>query len=148
MAESKANYAAYDHLFYRQPSKPFIAVNRTLFNLVVSGVRLPLSVTDKVLKLLGNSRDLKMLKNLDTTQSLATIFGFYTAPDYIFHNDELQALSARMGEVDKGLFPVDARQIDWEVYLRKIHLAGLNRYALKERKVYSLRASRQRKKAA
>ena len=148
MAESKANYAAYDHLFYRQPSKPFIAVNRTLFDLVVSGVRLPLSVTDKVLKLLGNSRDLKMLKNLDTTQSLATIFGFYTAPDYIFHNDELQALSARMGEVDKGLFPVDARQIDWEVYLRKIHLAGLNRYALKERKVYSLRASRQRKKAA
>ncbi|MDX5336841.1 MAG: fatty acyl-CoA reductase [Marinobacter sp.] len=148
MAESKANYAAYDHLFYRQPSKPFIAVNRTLFDLVVSGVRLPLSVTDKVLKLLGNSRDLKMLKNLDTTQSLATIFGFYTAPDYIFHNEELQALSARMGEVDKGLFPVDARQIDWEVYLRKIHLAGLNRYALKERKVYSLRASRQRKKAA
>ncbi|MGP9833247.1 fatty acyl-CoA reductase [Marinobacter sp. NSM] len=148
MAESKANYAAYDHLFYRQPSKPFIAVNRTLFDLVVSGVRLPLSVTDKVLKLLGNSRDLKMLKNLDTTQSLATIFGFYTAPDYIFHNDELQALSARMGEVDKGLFPVDARQIDWEVYLRKIHLAGLNRYALKERKVYSLRASKQRKKAA
>jgi len=148
MAESKANYAAYDHLFYRQPSKPFIAVNRTLFDLVVSGVRLPLSVTDKVLKLLGNSRDLKMLKNLDTTQSLATIFGFYTAPDYIFHNDELQALSARMGEVDKVLFPVDARQIDWEVYLRKIHLAGLNRYALKERKVYSLRASKQRKKAA
>src|SRR5690554_967698 len=148
MAESKANYAAYDHLFYRQPSKPFIAVNRTLFDLVVSGVRLPLSVTDNVLKLLGNSRDLKMLKNLDTTQSLATIFGFYTAPDYIFHNDELQALSARMGEVDKVLFPVDARQIDWEVYLRKIHLAGLNRYALKERKVYSLRASKQRKKAA
>jgi hypothetical protein len=53
-----------------------------------------------------------------------------------------------MGEVDKGLFPVDARLIDWELYLRKIHLAGLNRYALKERKVYSLKTARQRKKAA
>lgn len=148
MAEAKANYAAYDHLFYRKPSKPFVAVNRTLFDLVVSGARLPLSITDRVLKLLGNSRDLKMLRNLDTTQSLATIFGFYTAPDYIFRNDELQALSARMGGVDKGLFPVDAGHIDWEVYLRKIHLAGLNRYALKERKVYSLRASRLREKAA
>lgn len=148
MAEAKTNYAAYDHLFYRKPSKPFVAVNRTLFDLVVSGVRLPLSITDKVLKLLGNSRDLKVLRNLDTTQSLATIFGFYTAPDYIFHNGQLQALSDRMGAVDKGLFPVDAGQIDWEVYLRKIHLAGLNCYALKERKVYSLRASRSRKKAA
>ncbi|WP_029653149.1 fatty acyl-CoA reductase [Marinobacter daepoensis] len=148
MAESKDNYAAYDHLFYRQPSKPFVAVNRSLFDLVVSGVRLPLSLTDRVLKLLGNSRDLKVLRNLDTTQSLATIFGFYTAPDYVFRNDELMALASRMGEVDKGLFPVDARHIDWKRYLRKIHLAGLNRYALKERKVYSLKASRQRKKAA
>lgn len=148
MAESKANYAAYDHLFYRQPSKPFIAVNRTLFDLVVSGVRLPLSITDRILKLLGNSRDLKWLRNLDTTQSLATIFGFYTAPNYIFRNDRLQELASHMGAVDKVLFPVDARAIDWETYLRKIHLAGLNRYALKERKVYSLKSSRQRKKAA
>lgn len=148
MAESKANYAAYDHLFYRQPSKPFIAVHRGLFDLVVSGVRLPLSITDRVLKLLGNSRDLKWLRNLDTTQSLATIFGFYTAPDYVFRNDQLQALAERMGETDKALFPVDPRAINWEHYLRKVHLAGLNRYALKERKVYSLRASRQRKKAA
>ncbi len=41
---------------------------------------------------------------------------------------------------------MDARLIDWELYLRKIHLAGLNRYALKERKVYSLKTARQRKK--
>ncbi|WP_303291317.1 fatty acyl-CoA reductase [Marinobacter sp. SS5-14b] len=148
MAESKANYAAYDHLFYRQPTKPFVAVNRALFDLVISGVRLPLSITDRVLKLLGNGSDLKWLRNLDTTQSLAAIFGFYTAPDYIFRNDELLALASRSGEVDKGLFPVDARAIDWEVYLRKIHLAGLNRYALKARKVYRLKSLRQRKQAA
>jgi len=148
MAESKANYASYDHLFYRQPSRPFIAVNRALFGLVVAGARLPLNIADRVSKLLGNSRDLKWLRNLETTQSLATIFGFYTAPDYVFANDQLQALASRMGEVDKVLFPVDARQIDWETYLRKIHLAGLNRYALKERRGYRPKTARQHRKAA
>ncbi|MBI42979.1 fatty acyl-CoA reductase [uncultured Marinobacter sp.] len=148
MAESKANYAAYDSLFYRQPTKPFVAVNRRLFDAIMGGVRLPLSLADRVFRLLGQSRELKMLRNLDTTRSLATIFGFYTAPDYIFRNDELLALSARMGAVDQALFPVDARRIDWSVYLRKIHLAGLNRYALKERKLYSLRSAKARKKQA
>lgn len=148
MAEAKASYADYDQLFYRQPTKPFIAVNRKLFDAVVGGVRIPLSLSGKVLKMLGHNRELKALRNLDTTRSLATIFGFYTAPDYIFRNDDLLSLSSRMGEVDRGLFPVDARRIDWGVYLRKIHLAGLNRYALKERKLYSLRSAKVRKKAA
>lgn len=148
MAEAKSNYADYDQLFYRQPTKPFIAVNRKLFDVVVGGVRLPLSIAGKALRLAGQNRELKILKNLDTTRSLATIFGFYTAPDYIFRNDELIALASRVGELDRGLFPVDARQIDWQLYLRKIHLGGLNRYALNERKLYSLRAAQPRKKAA
>jgi hypothetical protein len=53
-----------------------------------------------------------------------------------------------MGELNRALFPIDARQIDWSLYLRKIHMSGLNRYALKERKLYSLRSARARKKAA
>lgn len=148
MAEAKSNYADYGQLFYRQPTKPFIAVNRKLFDIVVGGIRLPLSIAGRALRLAGQNRELKALKNLDTTRSLATIFGFYTAPDYIFRNDRLLALAARMGELDRVLFPVDARRIDWELYLRKIHLGGLNRYALKERKLYSLRAAQPRKKAA
>ncbi|MDP4548469.1 fatty acyl-CoA reductase [Marinobacter sp. MDS2] len=148
MAEAKANYAAYDHLFYRKPSKPFVAVNRTLFDLVVSGVRLPLSLSNGVLRRLGSRSDLKWLRNLDTTQSLATIFGFYTAPDYIFCNDQLLALAKRTGEIDQSLFPVDARAIDWELYLRKIHLAGLNRYALKPRKTKRVKTRQQTQRAA
>ena len=148
LAEAKANYAAYDHLFYRKPTKPFVAVNRTLFELVVSGVRMPLSLTNGVLKRLGSRADLKWLRNLDTTQSLATIFGFYTAPNYIFCNDELLALAKRSGAVDQSLFPVDARAVDWETYLRKIHLAGLNRYALKPRKTQRVKAKQPSKRAA
>ncbi|MBJ6138252.1 fatty acyl-CoA reductase [Marinobacter litoralis] len=148
MAEAKANYAAYDHLFYRKPSKPFVAVNRTVFDLVVSGARLPLSFTNGVLRRLGSRSDLKWLRNLETTQSLATIFGFYTAPDYIFCNDQLLALAKRSGEVDQSLFPVDARAIDWELYLRKIHLAGLNRYALKPRKAKRVKTRQHTRRAA
>ncbi|OHY79982.1 fatty acyl-CoA reductase [Marinobacter sp. AC-23] len=151
MAEAKTNYAAYENLFYRRPVKPFIAVNRSLFDALVSGARIPLSLTRSMMRLvgmLGQGGELKILQNLDTTRSLATVFGFYTAPDYIFRNDDLLALASRMGEVDKALFPVDARQIDWAVYLRKIHLAGLNRYALKARKAQRPRTSRIRKQAA
>lgn len=148
MAEAKSHYAEYQQLFYRKPTKPFIAVNRRLFDLVVGGLRVPLSLANRALRLTGRNRELKMLKNLDTSRSLATIFGFYTAPDYIFRNDALLALASRMGELDRSLFPVDARQIDWALYLRKIHMNGLNRYALKQRKLYSLRSARARKKAA
>jgi fatty acyl-CoA reductase len=105
-------------------------------------------MTRRMMRLLGQDRELKVLRNLDTTRSLATIFGFYTAPDYIFRNDDLLALASRMGEIDKSLFPVDARQIDWAVYLRKIHLAGLNRYALKAKSKPRPRSSRARKQAA
>lgn len=148
MAEAKANYGAYERLFYRQPTRPFVAVNRRLFDLVVSGARMPLTLSDRVLRLLGRDGNGRILRNLDTTQSLVTIFGFYTAPDYIFRNDELQALATRMGEADKALFPVNPQRIDWAEYLRKIHLAGLNRYALAERKAVRAKLREQRKKAA
>src|SRR5690554_5117482 len=148
MAEAKTNYAAYENLFYRRPVKPFIAVNRTLFDALVGGARIPLSLTSRMMGAMGRASELKALQNLDTTRSLASIFGFYTAPDYIFRNDDLLALAARMGEVDKALFPVDAGLIDWAVYLRKIHLAGLNRYALKAKKARAPRGIRGRKKAA
>ncbi|MDX1754508.1 MAG: fatty acyl-CoA reductase [Marinobacter sp.] len=147
MDEAKSNYAQYDQLFYRQPRKPFMAINRTLFDAVISGAQLPLSVADRVLKAIGHTRELKLLKNLDTTRSLATIFGFYTAPDYVFQSDELMQLSKRMGAADQALFPVDAARIDWALYLRKTHLAGLNKYALKERKLYSLKSRRTRQAA-
>ncbi len=53
-----------------------------------------------------------------------------------------------MGNLDQALFPVDARQIDWATYLRKIHLAGLNRYALSERKLYRFKTNKARKAEA
>ena len=147
MDEARNNYAEYEHLFYRQPSKPFIAVGRGLFDAVIGGARLPLSILDRALKLTGQTRELRLLRNIDTTRSLATIFGFYTAPDYVFHNEQLMSLAQRSGSVDRALFPVDPRQINWPTYLKKIHLAGLNRYALSERKLYRLKTRKVRQAA-
>lgn len=141
MAEAKAHYAQYQQMFYQRPKRPLITVNRRLFDVLVSGFRVPLALADRALRLTGRKRKLKMLKNLDATRSLAMVFGFYTAPDYIFRNDGLLALASRMGEPDRSMFPVDARQIDWAFYLRKIHMNGLNRYALNKRKPYSLRSA-------
>ena len=42
-------------------------------------------------------------------------------------------LTARCGEEAGRLYPVDARLIDWEDYLCRVHMAGLNRYALRRR---------------
>jgi hypothetical protein len=66
--------------------------------------------------------------------ALSTIFSFYTEPNYVFHNNKLLDLAKRMGKTDQQLFPVDSSAINWETYLRKIHMAGLNCYALKGRK--------------
>lgn len=139
MAEARENFAAYDRLFLRQPTKPFIAVDRRLFDAVSTGVKLPMGLLDKGLKMLGQGYDLKVLSQLDTTLKLAKIFGFYTSPNYIFHNEKLVEMSERMTATDRQLFPVDSSLIDWEHYLRKIHLAGLNRFALQERKLYRLK---------
>ncbi|MFW5825722.1 MAG: SDR family oxidoreductase, partial [Marinobacter sp.] len=148
MVEARENHAAYDKLFSRQPTKPFMAINRTLFDAAVTGMRVPLSLANRAMKKAGRSRELKLLRNLDTTRALATIFGFYTAPDYVFHNEELMDLAERMGDADRELFSVDPRRIGWETYLRKTHLGGLNRYAMGERRVYSLRTRRERRTAA
>ncbi len=131
MAEAKENHATYDKLFLRQPRKPFIAVNKRLFNAITYSMSIILLIASQTLGKLGWKRSLKARRNLDAAITLSTIFSFYTEPEYVFHNDKLIDLAKRMGPVDQALFPVDARAIDWEHYLRKVHMAGLNRYALK-----------------
>jgi hypothetical protein len=44
-------------------------------------------------------------------------------------------LASRMTPADRSTFPVDAGIIEWERYMGPIHLSGLNRYALKDRKI-------------
>ncbi|MDF1693456.1 MAG: fatty acyl-CoA reductase [Zhongshania sp.] len=138
MAEAKENHASYDKLFMRQPRKPFIAVDKRLFNAITLCMRFVLLVASQTLAKVGWKRGLKARRNLDAAIALSTIFSFYTEPEYIFHNNKLIDLAKRMGPADEALFPVDARAINWETYLRKIHMAGLNCYALKGKRQASV----------
>jgi hypothetical protein len=73
------------------------------------------------------------MEKLRTTRLLAITFSFYAQPRYRFHNSALQALAGRLEGAEQAVFPVDARLIDWEDYLCRVHMAGLNRYALKRK---------------
>ncbi|MEX1670185.1 fatty acyl-CoA reductase [Zhongshania guokunii] len=138
MAEAKENHESYDKLFARRPRKPFIAVDKRLFNAITLCMRFVLLIASQTLAKLGWKRGIKARRNLDAAIALSTIFSFYTEPEYIFHNNKLIDLAKRMGPADEALFPVDARAINWETYLRKIHMAGLNCYALKGKKQKSV----------
>ena len=142
MAEAKENHGSYDKLFSRQPRKPFIAVNKRVFNAIAFCLGAVLSVVSQTLIRLGFKRGLKAHRNLEAAMTLSTLFSFYTEPEYVFHNDKLMDLAKRMGKADQDLFPVDSKAIEWENYLRKIHMAGLNCYALKGRKQALNKASK------
>jgi hypothetical protein len=43
------------------------------------------------------------------------------------------ALARRFVSEDRARFSVDSSAIDWQEYLCRIHMAGLNRYALRPR---------------
>ena len=76
-----------------------------------------------------------MTNFVNTSMKLAVTFSFYASPRYIFHNNKLMDLASRMTPADRSAFPVDAEIIEWERYMGPIHLSGLNRYALKDRKI-------------
>ena len=132
--EADINHLKHDRLFYRKPKRPFIMVRKKVFLAMMSTVKFPIMGINKISKLFGGNAQGELLENLDTGMKLSTVFSFYTQPSYIFHNEKLMALHDRLSEADRALFPVDATLIDWEDYIRNVHIPGLNKYALKERK--------------
>ena len=109
-------------------------VSKNVFLGMMNTIKLPLTALNKVGKLFGLNIQDKTLDNIETAMNLSTVFSFYSEPKYRFHNEQLIALSQRVSKTERSLFPVDAQLIDWDRYIRKIHIPGLNRYALKERK--------------
>ncbi len=130
--ESQRNWRQYERLFYHQPKHDFRVVSRPLFLLMLRAMRIGAGSWNAVRKLLGAGESPK-LEALRTTQLLALTFSFYTAPRYVFRNDRLHALAQRFSSEDRARYSVDAGVIDWSEYLCRIHMTGLNRYALRPR---------------
>jgi len=87
-----------------------------------------------VARLLGSKKADKQMLKAQTTASLATLFGFYTAAKYRFDSTKLEQLNERFNEDEKKIFEVSAACFNWKNYLQDIHLPGLHKYALAHKK--------------
>ncbi|OZG72535.1 dehydrogenase [Hahella sp. CCB-MM4] len=138
-AEAEEHHEVHDRLFYRKPQKSFMLIPSPVFNAVMTVGYNAIKLGFKLLEALGREPSSRMLSNLEATRKLSIVFSFYTSPSYTFSNSKLKALAERMGEYDRKEFPVDSSNYDWGMYLRKVHVPGLNRYALRPRRVYKLK---------
>ncbi len=132
--EIKQHHAKYQKLCFHRPPKSFHPVNRSVFLTAMAGVQLAIGSVGRVCKLFGASDALKITDALNITHNLSVVFSFYTSPRYCFHSEKLVALAARMSASDREMFPVDAQIIDWQDYICQIHVPGLNKYALRDRR--------------
>jgi alcohol-forming fatty acyl-CoA reductase len=148
--EAQSNHKAYPKLFKKKkPAKDFPFVSRSVFETAMKAVQMPLGLLHDVKTIFGKAEAKnKMLKNIDTALTLSTTFSFYGFPKYRFHNGKLLALAEELGEASDGEFAVDAKLINWKEYFGKIHLAGLEKYAIKEVKKESVKSKKLNKKAA
>jgi nucleoside-diphosphate-sugar epimerase len=135
-SETNRNAGAYERLYPKgTPKRDFRIIDRTLFVMAMSALKGVVTMYDGICKFTGMRNRIRKVTNfVNTTMKLAVTFSFYASPNYIFHNNKLMDLSSRMTPADRSAFPVDARIIEWERYMGPIHLSGLNRYALKDRK--------------
>ncbi len=148
--EAQANHKAYPKLFKnKKPASSFTFVSKSVFETAMKAVQMPLGILHDVQSFLGktDSKNL-MLKNIDTAITLSTTFSFYGFPKYRFHNGKLLALAEELGEATDGEFAVDSKMINWKEYLGKHHIAGLEKYAMKDVKKASTIKKPQSKKAA
>ena len=136
-SETNRNAGAYARLYPKgKPKRDFRIINRKLFVMAMSALRMMVTLYDGTCKFTGmTNRFRKATDFVNTTMKLAVTFSFYASPRCIFHNQKLMDLASRMTPVDRSAFPVDAGIIEWERYMGPIHLSGLNRYALKDRKI-------------
>jgi fatty acyl-CoA reductase len=130
----KRDWRSYERLFHRQPGSDFRCVSRPVFLLSMSTMKLALDAVCFARKCLGLKQNFARLESFNTTHNLAVVFSFYTSPKYIFQNDKLRELEQRMGKADRSMFAIDPKRINWSKYMGNIHLAGLNRYALKDKR--------------
>ena len=99
-------------------------------------------------RVFGSEKANKLMEKANTTASLATIFGFYTAPSYRFDNQNLQVLQSQFSKEEQSRFNALADQYEWKEYLQQIHLPGLHEYALAKKPVMKTKQNKTLKEAA
>jgi alcohol-forming fatty acyl-CoA reductase len=140
--EMRTNAAAYPRLIRRPLDKPFRTVPRPMFLAGLGAAVALATLAHRVARAFGASAQrLAFYEAINTTRELATVFSFYTSPRYVFDNRELLALAQRFNTEDQRRFEVDPLCFDWAHYVTRIHLPGLERFAVKSAPTENTRAA-------
>lgn len=91
--------------------------------------QIPAAVADA--KRFVQRKPLKMMKSTKRLHTAVSTICFFTDHQWFYATENVDSLLEDMNEVDKKLFPVDVRRIDWEVYF-VIYAEGIRKFLLKE----------------
>ena len=127
---SLEQYQQLPRLFAGKPQDTFKTVTPKTFRLYMAALKGSTWLKTILGRLMGSKTAGRLMEKANTTASLATIFGFYTAPKYRFDSIQLEQLQARFSVVEQKMFNAKADSYSWKVYLQTIHLPGLHEYAL------------------
>ena len=79
-----------------------------------------------------HKRNLSILNaTLENSLSLTDIYTSYILLDCVFQNDNMNRLFDSMDAEDREIFNCDVSRINWPVYVKDIHIPGLQRHVLK-----------------
>lgn len=147
---SHQQYLDLPKLFADKPNENFQTVSPQKFRIYM--LLLTLFTWAKTIwgRMTGSNKASKLMAKVKTTASLAVIFGFYSAARYQFDSRKLEALQAKFRPEDQTTFNANANSFNWQHYLAKVHLPGLHKYALADKKelVSRLNVKQEKKKAA
>jgi fatty acyl-CoA reductase len=138
--EMRENSQAYPRLILKPPTRPFRTVPRSVFIAYLAVAHNAARAANTLARWLGARENLALYDALETTRQLAVTFSFYTAPHCVFDNRSLLEMAGEFDPADQARFEVDARCFDWHTYVTRVHLPGLERFALKDRELRSLDA--------
>ena len=131
---SLEQYQDLPKLFPGKPQDMFTIVSQKKFALYMKALTTFTWLKTSFARLAGSKSASKHLLKVQTTASLAVIFGFYSAPRYRFDSLQLEGLKALFSKEDQEKFEVSANSYDWKTYLRDIHLPGLHKYGLADKR--------------
>lgn len=141
-------YRSLPKLFQSKPQSNFKTISPNIFGLYMMGLKTGMWFKTLKGRMVGAEQAQSLLDKANTTASLATIFGFYTAPNYQFENSKLVALQAKFSQQEQQRFNCLADSFQWKHYLQNVHLPGLHEYALsKKAHVQSLKPAHVNKAA-
>ncbi len=130
--EMRAHAARYPRLIRAPLRKAFRTVPRPVFLAYLGAACTAAAMMNGVARWAGAAADLPLHQAMQTTSELAKVFSFYTSPRYVFDSSQLMALAQRFDADTRRRFEIDARCFDWEHYVTRVHLPGLERFAVKQ----------------